>query len=255
MKYTSGTWLNLPSLGLSIRVLFTGYLMVTGFGLAMAGAQIMLTHGMADGKIGLSIDDIVYSYYGNRDNSKLESKLNGSMKDNAEAADRLAIIKWTRAGSPRDQWDGQIKQIFEDNCTGCHSADGVQGVPHFTSFDAVKKVAATDEGETIAALTRLSHIHLFGIGFIFFFIGLIFSLSVGIPKWLKELAIITPFAFLILDVFSWWLTKYNPLFAWVTIIGGVGYSAASTFMFVTSLYQMWILPWNGKTYQVNEWMD
>jgi hypothetical protein len=31
----------------------------------MAGAQIMLTHGQSDGKPGLSIDDVVYSYYGN----------------------------------------------------------------------------------------------------------------------------------------------------------------------------------------------
>jgi hypothetical protein len=31
----------------------------------------------SDGKPGLSIDDVVYSYYGNRSNSKLENKLNG----------------------------------------------------------------------------------------------------------------------------------------------------------------------------------
>jgi hypothetical protein len=49
----------------------------------MAGAQIILTHGMADGKLGVSVDDIVYSYYGNRSGSKLEAKLNGSMKDKA----------------------------------------------------------------------------------------------------------------------------------------------------------------------------
>jgi len=32
----------------------------------LALAQILFTHGMADGKVGLSIEDIVYSYYGNR---------------------------------------------------------------------------------------------------------------------------------------------------------------------------------------------
>jgi hypothetical protein len=41
----------------------------------MAGAQIMLTHGQSDGKPGLSIDDVVYSYYGNRSNSKLENSV------------------------------------------------------------------------------------------------------------------------------------------------------------------------------------
>ena len=38
---------------------------------------------------------------------------------------------------------------------------------------------ATGEGATITSLTRVSHIHLFGISFIFFFIGLIFSFAVG----------------------------------------------------------------------------
>ena len=58
--------LTLGKLSLTYRVLFTGYLLVVGLGLCMAGAQIMLTHGMADGKPGLSMNDIVYSYYGNR---------------------------------------------------------------------------------------------------------------------------------------------------------------------------------------------
>jgi hypothetical protein len=64
--------LNLPNLGLSLRILFTGYLLVTSVGLLSAGLQLLLTHGMADGQFGLSVDDVVYSYYGNRENSKLE---------------------------------------------------------------------------------------------------------------------------------------------------------------------------------------
>ena len=64
----------LPERNLPTRLLYTGYLLVIGVGLLMAGAQILLTHGMADGKFGISLDDIVYSYYGNRSNSKLETK-------------------------------------------------------------------------------------------------------------------------------------------------------------------------------------
>jgi hypothetical protein len=29
----------------------------------MAGAQVMLTHGMADGKVGLSVDDVVLQFH------------------------------------------------------------------------------------------------------------------------------------------------------------------------------------------------
>ncbi len=85
-------WLNLPSLPAPVKVLFSGYLLAIGLGLCMAGLQIMLTHGMADGKPGLSLDDIVYSYYGDRSGSKLESKLNGSMKEMGTPEARLDII-------------------------------------------------------------------------------------------------------------------------------------------------------------------
>ena len=66
-----------------IKVLFTGYLCTVGIGYLFALIQILFTHGMADGKFGLSVDDIVYSYYGNRSGTVLEQKLNGSMKNNA----------------------------------------------------------------------------------------------------------------------------------------------------------------------------
>lgn len=244
------TWLNLPNLPTPLKALFAGYLLVIGVGLCMAGLQIMLTHGMADGKLGLSKDDIVYSYYGNRNDTTIESKLNGSMKDKAPAEVKLEIIKWAREGAPEDQWEPHFKGVFAQHCVMCHG--NIPGIPNFNNYEDVKKVAAINEGASLQNLTRVSHIHLFGIAFIFFFMAFIFSFAVNVPLWLKTLAIAMPFAFLILDVLSWWLTKLYPGFAWLTIIGGVGYSVASTFMWVTSMYQMFILSRNGKVYG-NAW--
>ncbi|MEQ8937459.1 MAG: elongation factor-1 alpha [Gammaproteobacteria bacterium] len=247
------TWLNLPSLGLSIRMLFTGYLLTIGFGLLMAGVQILLTHGMADGKLGLSIDDIVYSYYGNRNNSKLESKLNGSMKDKAPEEIRAKLIHWARDGAPEDQWHDFVSDDVQMYCAGCNA--NIPGLANISEYDVIKEAAATDRGASIDSLTRVSHIHLFGIAFIFFIMGFIFSFAVGVPKWLKELVILLPFVFLILDIISWWATKWVPAFAWFTMIGGIGYTLASTFMWFTSMYQMWVMPYNGKDYCVNTWED
>jgi hypothetical protein len=252
MKITPSnmTWLNLPNMPTPIKTLFAGYLLVIGVGLCMAGLQIMLTHGMADGKLGLSVDDIVYSYYGDRNGSKLESKLNGSMKDKAPPEVRLDITKWAQQGAPEAQWEPHFKGVFAQHCIMCHGQ--IPGLPDFAKFEDVKKAAAVNEGATIEGLTRVSHIHLFGIAFIFFFMGFIFSFAVNVPKTLKILAIAFPFGFLILDVLSWWLTKLAPGFAWFTIIGGIGYSVASTFMWFTSMYQMFILSRNGKVYG-NAW--
>ncbi len=244
------TWLNLPNLPTPLKALFAGYLLVIGVGLCMAGLQIMLTHGMADGKLGLSMDDIVYSYYGDRNGSKIASKLNGSMKDKAPLEVRLDIVKWVNNGAPEAEWEPHYKGVFAQHCIMCHGQ--IPGISDFTKLEDVKKVAAINDGATIEGLTRVSHIHLFGIAFIFFFMGFIFSFAVNVPKWLKILAIAFPFGFLILDVFSWWLTKWSPGFAWLTIIGGIGYSVASTFMWFTSMYQMFILSRNGKVYG-NAW--
>jgi hypothetical protein len=243
-------WLNLPNLPAPLKALFAGYLLVVGVGLLMAGLQIMLTHGMADGKVGLSKNDIVYSYYGDKTHSKLESMLNGAMKGMAPDDVRAGIIQWVHKGAPKDDWDAHFKDVFAKNCVGCHSV--VPNIPNFKNFEEVQIVAATSTGATWQALTRVSHIHLFGISFIFFFIGLIFSFAVGVPKKLKILAIAFPFGFLIVDILSWWLTKLSPNFAYFTIIGGIGYSVASTFMWATSMYQMFWLSRNGKVYG-NAW--
>lgn len=242
MKELCGS--TLENLTLPVKALFTGYLLVIGLGLLMAGAQIMQTHGMADGKLGLSLDDIVYSYYGNREGSKLEAKLNGSMKDYAPGEAKLALIKWARAGAPEGEWESQIRPITDQYCVACHA--NMPGLTNVGEKDAMIKVAETDRGAGISSLTRVSHIHLFGIAFIFFFVGLIFSFATGFNPVVKSLLIFTPFIFLIIDVASWWLTKVNPNFAWLVMIGGMGYSLASTVMIFSSLYQMCVKPFMAK---------
>jgi hypothetical protein len=234
--------LTLGTLSLTYRVLFTGFLLVVGLGLCMAGAQIMLTHGMADGKPGLSMDDIVYSYYGNRSGSKLESALTGKMKDKAPADINFTLIKWVRNDAPAAEWD-KVGPLFEKYCASCHDAES--GLPEVSKLDVAKSLAEIDHGASIATLTRVSHIHLFGIGFIFLFVGAIFGLAEFNQFW-KLILISTPFVFLVMDVASWWLTKFWPGCAWITMIGGLGYSLAAMVMFATSFAQMWLPRWTKK---------
>lgn len=237
----------LADLALPTKTLFTGYLLAIGLGLLMAGGQIMFTHGMADGKLGLSVDDIVYSYHGNHDGdnaSKLESKLNGSMKENAPPEVRLALLKWLDQGAPADQWDSTIKPQVDQYCAPCHA--NMPGLANLSDKAVMDEMTKQDDGVSVPTLTRVSHIHLFGIAFIFFFVGWIFTYATGFSSLTKAILIFSPFAFLIIDILSWWLTKLTPGFAWLVIIGGFGYSVASTIMIFTSLYQMWILPLRNK---------
>ncbi len=231
---------NLTNIGISLKVLFTSYLCVVGIGYMMAFTQILFTHGMADGKFGLSVDDIVYSYYGDRTGTLIENKLNGSMKDMAEDHDRLEIIKWVREGAEESTFESSgVKMIFENNCFACHSAEAEMGLPDFTKFENIKERAKQDTGATFSSLTRVSHIHLFGISFIFFFVGVIFVFASSVPVWLKSAAIAMPFISQVMDIASWWLTKFDPVFAWLVIIGGSGMGLAFAFMWFVSMYEMW----------------
>jgi hypothetical protein len=240
----------LADLALPIKTLFTGYLLAIGLGLLVAGAQIMLTHGMADGKLGLSVDDIAYSYHGNHDGpnaSKLEAKLNGSMKENAPPEIRMALIKWAANGAPASEWEGSIKPKVDQYCAPCHA--NIPGLTNLSDKTVMDVMTQRDEGQAFPTLVRVSHIHLFGISFLFFFVGWIFTYATGFSPMTKAILIFTPFGFLIVDVISWWLTKLEPNFAWLVIIGGFGYTIASAVMILTSLYQMWVLPMRLKSRQ------
>lgn len=127
---------------LPLKALFTGYLVVIGLGLMMSFAQILLTHGMADGNFGLSVDDIVFSYYGNREGSKVEAKLQGSMKLMASEQVRAEIIKFVRAGSPRADWDKRMAGVIGASCTRCHGV--VPGIPDYTKYEGFKAMTASE---------------------------------------------------------------------------------------------------------------
>lgn len=224
-----------------VKVLFTGYLCTVGVGYLFALIQILFTHGMADGKFGLSVDDIVYSYYGNRSGTVLEQQLNGAMKENAPEQERFAIMQWARDGADFDSYkDDGIEKIIETRCVMCHNESASGGVPNFTKFDTLKEYAKQDEGATFASLTRVSHIHLFGISFIFMFVGLIFSFAETTSTKLKCIAVGMPYVFLIADILSWWLTKIHPMFAWLVILAGMGMAASFLYMWAISLVEMWL---------------
>jgi hypothetical protein len=231
---------NLVNFGTAIKLLFTGYLTTVAAGYIMALIQILFTHGMADGKFGLSMDDIVYSYYGNRSGTLLESKLNGSMKSNSPEQERFKLIQWARDGGGELSYHREIKPIVDKYCVLCHNENNTS-IPDFSRYENLKKTTESDQGATFQSLIRVSHIHLFGISFIFMFVGLIFSFSTGVPRKFKYAAIVMPYLFLLVDIASWWLTKLNPHFALLVIIAGFGMGVSFAFMWYVSIYQMWVL--------------
>jgi len=103
----------------------------------------------------------------------------------------------------------------------------------------VRKVTERDTGAGIFTLVRVSHIHFFGLTFVFFLMGIIFSHAYVRPVWFKSTVIALPFVAVTLDISSWYFTKLYHPFAWVVMIGGGLMGLSFAYMWVISMYQLW----------------
>jgi hypothetical protein len=227
-------------LPMSMRVLFTMVLLVFGLAYMMAMIQVWVTHVGLDGKSYLTAKDLMISYNGNPEGTKLESALRGPMAGMLGAEKKQTIFNWLHNGATKEEFDSTINPILQEHCVVCHNPQVNPHLPNLTSYEGVSKVAARDQGMTIPTLVRVSHIHLFSITFIFFIVGYIFTHAHVRPTWLKCVLLAAPFFVLITDVASWYLTKVWTGFAWMVIISGGIMGLAFSAMWVISMYQMWL---------------
>jgi hypothetical protein len=203
----------------SERVLFGLVLAVLGLGYAMAVGYLYLTHTGLDGKSGVSVQDLAITYYGNRSGTRLEQMLRGPMSGMRSQEDLNQIVAWLKSGAGEKGYDEIVHPIIEKKCAGCHSAKSGTGLPDFTSYAGIKSVAKVDTGMSVQTLVKLSHIHLFGIGLVTFVLGFVFTFTT-LPSWFKNLVIVAPFAAVVLDIATWFLTKWDPVFAYTVLVAG-----------------------------------
>jgi hypothetical protein len=240
-------YLHFQELPISRRVLYTGALLVLGLGYIFALLYVYAAHADRDGRPGLSVQDIVITYSGTSEGTRLESALRGPMSGMLGQADLVDMLGWVQAGADRRAYEAQIRPIIEKNCLACHDGSN----PHLANldgFDNVQSVVEMDTGADVFSLVRVSHIHLFGITFIFFLMGLIFSHAFLRPVWFKCVIMATPFVCIVFDVSSWYFTKLYGGFAWVVLVAGalMGLSFAS--MWIVSMWQLWF-------YKVPAWVS
>jgi len=158
------------------------------------------------------------------------------------AEESKTIIAWAQQGSERAQYESDIKAVLEKRCISCHDGSNPH-LSNLSTFETVKKATEQDTGTDIFTLVRVSHIHLFGMTFIFFIMGTIFSHAYLRPVWLKSLVVVLPFIAIAMDVASWYFTKLFQPFALMTMAGGGVMALSFTFMALVSMYQLWL----GKT--------
>ncbi len=225
---------------LAEKLLFTCYLLLTGLAYLMAMYYLYTSHQGHDGKPGISIEDIVDTYYGNRSGTRLEAAIRGPMAAYIQTEDRYVVVQWLKDGVSREDYQTQIYPIFAKTCLQCHTPASGLNIPDLSTYAGVREVAKIDTGESLHTLVKLSHIHLFGIGLVLFILGFIFQLTI-LPGWIKYPLIVIPFLAVFVDILSWFLTKWDPIYAYTVVIAGgfLGFSLSAQILI--SLYQIWFL--------------
>ena len=224
----------------SLRALYTAVLIMLSLGYLFALLYLFHTYSGRDGDpSGMSYEDLVIAYTGSGKASRLESALRGPMSTMLPADELNRIIDWLQKGLNRSEYETAIRPVLDERCMTCHDGSNPH-LPNLGGYDNLAKVTAQDTGTDIFTLVRVSHIHLFGLSFIFFILGFIFSHAYVRPVWFKCLVVVAPFIALAADVSSWYFTKLFHPFAWVVMLAGAMMGLSFAFMWVVSMYQMWV---------------
>lgn len=221
------------------KLLCTLFLVCMGIGYAFSQLNLFFSYSKADGKSGMSLQDIALTFNGRPGELLIESKLNGTMCEKIDnELDKNSLIAWAKRGAKKEKFS-EIKNIIVSKCLKCHTAGGEAA---FAPYDKLSSVTETftriNRGIPVPRLISLSHTHMTGIGLIFALTGVIF-LFTAINEKLKIALIVFPFGSLLLNILGWWLTKLSPSFAIMVFIGIHFCLIAFITQLVISLISMW----------------
>jgi len=225
---------------LNEKLLYTSFLLLAGLAYLMALAYLYTSYDGIDGKPGLSVEDVAENYYGNRSGTRLESALRGPMAGYIKTERRDYIVKWLQSGAPQADYERLIKPMLDEQCVVCHSAASGLQLPDLSSYESVKQVANVDTGVSLHSLMKVSHIHLFGIALVALAIGLVFRFAL-LPSWFQHTLTLLPFIAIFTDIAAWFLTKWDPIYAYTVVIAGGLLGLSWALQILISLYQIWFL--------------
>jgi hypothetical protein len=228
--------ITLRTLNAPLRALFTAFLLTIGIGYIAALTYMFFSEVRPHHEQGLGlVQGVTQKYRGTRDNTVLEVSLRGAMGAGLTALEKELMMRWVAEGSTPEGYK-KISNIISEKCANCHN--GIVPIVPMRTFEEVTKLTEVTPGPTWERLSRVSHIHLFGISFIFLLTGGIFALS-ATPLSVRVPILVLPYIAIWLDIGSWWVTHWESFFAYTVVIGGALMGMALGLQIVISLWEMW----------------
>lgn len=238
----------LAHLPVSARLGITCFIALIGFGYLTSLGHLFFTYEKADGKPGLTADDLRKTLAGSREKTKMEAKLEpgGSMAQYlTDPGERKIVFDWIHKGAEEGSFE-PTQAILQKNCVKCHSPNGPMKSAPLTNFAQVAAVTQTDRGESPPAWARVAHIHLQSLSIIYLALGLLFAFT-GMPELVKRLLIPMPFIALVADFGARGLVSTWPELVYLVMIGG-GLGGFSTGALIFLLFaELWFAGRGGRS--------
>jgi len=240
MSFAAGQF-RLAQLPRAARVAISLFVVVLGSGYLTALVNLYVTYADADGKSGLTPDDVKLRLYGNRSTTTLESviapggKMSQYMK---EPGGREAIIAWLHTGASQAGFL-KVQPILGRNCLRCHSPSGAASFRPLTNYQQVMGVAQVDTGESTANWARTAHTHIQSMALMYLALGLAFAFC-GMSDRIKIPVISVPFIAIISDFTARELAHYWPNWTYVVLLSGMLIGIATAALSLGILYELWM---------------
>ena len=232
----------LNQLSCSHKVIISLFVLMMGYSYLFALLNLQINTRQADGDtsgLGLAtIRDIEVTYRGNRGESLLVNKINGSMEQYlSNQEEKILITEWISQGRTEQGYQ-EIQYIFDENCVRCHPYDERPDYP-LETYDQVYASAEPDMGPSIGKLARFTHYHAFGFSIFSFLLSMVFLLTSFRPA-IRLFGAVLPFVAMFIDITSWWLTRLiSPIFAYTVYLGGMLMAVSLAIIIIGSIYDIW----------------
>ena len=265
----------LAELPVAVRLMLTAFLAIVGFGYLAAVANIYYRHHEADGRPGLSLDDIraVYSGVSTADGSatpavsRMLTMIRGEMRQYVSSESEFSILEtWLKSGASEkglDEGEGRKtpRRVILRDCLRCHakstgtdiSKSAPFGPDEFTvDYAMIAPLAAVQKDRagsaaysppqyTMPRLVLVSHMHMLAIPMFTLVVGFLFMMTRlpwGLRSWLAPL----PMLALVFDFAGWGLARWSGGFIYFIAGGGALFGVTFGIQILVAAWDMWRRP-------------
>lgn len=252
-----------------LRLTLAAFLAIIGTGYLVAVANIFHAHQLADGRPGLTLDDVRAVYGGltvDRKEpvpSRMLTMLRTSMRQYIEDDDEFLILEnWLTAGGDAaglDAGEGRKtpRRILVRNCLRCHAQTSSEEIARTAPFGpddmtidpaALAHLTATPPAAaggtvrlppqyTVSRLVLVSHVHMLSIPMFTLVLAALFHGS-RMPRRARAALTPVPMVALVFDFAGWWLARVADGFVYVLAGAGAVFGLAFGLQIVVVLVDL-----------------